>query len=87
MEVCCAYWKRRIVQYIANELETGEWTDSKKALHFHDALYYTVMTFTTVGYGDVAPEGVVGRLVMLVIISVTFVLVPFETSKLVRVES
>ena len=76
--VCC-----RFVQFLGNEVETGEW-GRRPEVAFHDALYFTVVTFTTVGYGDIAPGGAVGRLVMLTLVAVTFVLVPFETSKLVR---
>ena len=43
-----------------------------------------VITFSTIGYGDVAPMGVVGRIIVMLLIALTFVLVPFETSKLVR---
>jgi len=71
------------VQFLGNEVERGQWGDALD-VHFHDALYFTVVTFTTVGYGDIAPGGTIGRIVMLTLVAVTFVLVPFETSKLVR---
>lgn len=72
------------VQFLGNEVERGEWGNYGRKVEFHDALYFTVVSFTTVGYGDISPSGAVGRAVMLCIIAVTFVLVPFETSKLVR---
>mmetsp|Transcript_26577 Transcript_26577/g.92376 ORF Transcript_26577/g.92376 Transcript_26577/m.92376 type:complete len:1263 (-) Transcript_26577:93-3881(-) len=72
------------VQFVGNEVEADEWGAHQGPIQFHDALYFTVVTFTTVGYGDVAPSGVVGRLVITALIAITFVLVPFETSKLVR---
>lgn len=72
------------VQYMGNELEQDQWGAHVGPVMFHDALYFTVVTFTTVGYGDVAPSGVIGRLVITALIAITFVLVPFETSKLVR---
>lgn len=71
------------VQFLGTEVEKGEWGESP-TVYFHDALYFTVVTFTTVGYGDIHPTGTFGRLVMLTLVAVTFVLVPFETSKLVR---
>lgn len=72
------------VQFMGNEVEAGLWNDNAGLVHFHDALYFTVVTFATVGYGDMSPGGWMGRLVMLSLIAITFVLVPFETSKLVR---
>lgn len=69
---------------MGNEVEAGLWNDNAGLVHFHDALYFTVVTFATVGYGDMSPGGWMGRLVMLSLIAITFVLVPFETSKLVR---
>lgn len=41
-------------------------------LRWHDALYFTVVTLTTVGYGDIGPSNNRSRLFMVVVILVAF---------------
>jgi hypothetical protein len=56
--------------------------DGYTGLLFHDALYYTVVTFSTVGYGDISPQEAVGRMVMVVLIVLFIYIIPTETNKL-----
>jgi voltage-gated potassium channel len=51
---------------------------------FGDAFYYTVVTLSTVGFGDVLPVTSAGRLVTVTAILVAIILVPWQGSKIVR---
>lgn len=41
-------------------------TKPKTWYYIHDMLYYIVVTFTTVGYGDISPTSVPGRYAIIV---------------------
>eukprot|EP00960_Hanusia_phi_P061015 764706-Hanusia_phi.AAC.2 len=49
---------------------------------FHDSLYYTLVTFSTVGYGDVVPITAMSRILMLFMIGLTIYVVPNQFKKL-----
>eukprot|EP00232_Nephroselmis_pyriformis_P010612 CAMPEP_0182887858 /NCGR_PEP_ID=MMETSP0034_2-20130328/21082_1 /TAXON_ID=156128 /ORGANISM="Nephroselmis pyriformis, Strain CCMP717" /LENGTH=544 /DNA_ID=CAMNT_0025021245 /DNA_START=189 /DNA_END=1819 /DNA_ORIENTATION=- len=53
-------------------------------MEFVDAIYFTVVTVSTVGYGDVSPYRWEGRLVCVLIIALAIVLVPMESNKLLE---
>ena len=50
-------------------------------LQFHEALYYSVVTLSTLGYGDYYPSDTWGRCTMTVFLLFTFFYVPYQTSK------
>jgi hypothetical protein len=45
------------------------------ALSFHDALYFTFVTVSSVGYGDISPKDSVGRMCMVIMIIFSLVVV------------
>jgi voltage-gated potassium channel len=51
---------------------------------FGDAFYYTVVTLSTVGFGDVLPTTAAGRWVTVATILAAIILVPWQASKIVR---
>lgn len=51
---------------------------------FGDAFYFTVVTLTTVGFGDITPATRAGRLVTIAAILAGIVLIPWQASKIVR---
>mmetsp|Transcript_8258 Transcript_8258/g.28977 ORF Transcript_8258/g.28977 Transcript_8258/m.28977 type:complete len:1035 (-) Transcript_8258:398-3502(-) len=61
--------------------------DECLALQFHDALYFTVVTFSTVGYGDISPGRAVSRMLVVVLIISAFLLVPMQTQQLAHLIS
>jgi voltage-gated potassium channel len=51
---------------------------------FGDAFYFTVVTLTTVGFGDLTPVTVAGRWVTVFSILAAVVLIPFQASRVVK---
>ena len=51
---------------------------------FGDAFYYTVVTLSTVGFGDILPVTAAGRWVTVVTILAGVILIPWQASKIVR---
>lgn len=52
--------------------------------NFLDAFYFTVVTTTTVGFGDITPRSDAGRLVTLGTIAAGVILIPWQVGDLVR---
>eukprot|EP00752_Nemacystus_decipiens_P007555 g6749.t1 len=50
---------------------------------WHDAFYFTIVTLSTVGYGDILPISVVSRLLIIVVIIFALTYIPLEVGKLV----
>lgn len=63
-------------------LETDELGEAR--FKWHDAFYLTVVTISTVGYGDLAPLTLEGRLAVCVVIMVSVVIIPKQTSALIN---
>ena len=55
---------------------------SECQMDYLSAVYFIVVTVTTVGYGDINPSNNMGRVVILAVLVPLFVLVPQEISKL-----
>jgi voltage-gated potassium channel len=51
---------------------------------FGDAFYFTVVTLTTVGFGDITPATRAGRFVTIAAILAGVILIPWQASKIVR---
>ncbi|KAK3610092.1 hypothetical protein CHS0354_032187 [Potamilus streckersoni] len=50
----------------------------RKPMSMFDAFYFVIVTFTTVGYGDIAPDIWISRLFMILMICVAFAFIPFQ---------
>lgn len=55
--------------------------------HFHDFLYFIVVTLSTVGYGDIFPLTEQGRLVVILLILLALVYIPKQTNELIQLMS
>lgn len=53
-------------------------------LTFFDALYFTIVSLTTVGYGDIIPVSDLGKVVTLLMIMTGIVLIPWQLSSLAK---
>jgi hypothetical protein len=70
-----------IVHFMQSLNNNEDW-NSDKPLTFVDSLYFTVTTFSTVGYGDFSPATGAGEIITIVLILFTIYIVPTEASKL-----
>ena len=50
-----------------------------------DAMYFTIITITTVGYGDISPVTPIGRLVTILTVLAGITLIPWQLGKLLKV--
>ncbi len=49
-------------------------------LEFHDALYFTIVTVATVGFGDIYPLSVAGKFLVIILIATTIVIISNEVN-------
>lgn len=61
--------------------------DGQPRFEWHESFYMTVVTVSTVGYGDLTPITVEGRMAMVFIIMLSLVIIPQQTSKLINMVS
>ena len=54
----------------------------RNIIMYHDALYFLMVTVSTVGYGDISPQTVPGRMIIIMMISVFLLQIPVITNKL-----
>ena len=51
---------------------------------FTDAIYFSIVTLSTVGYGDIVPISQAGRMITLMIISSGIIFIPWQLGKLAK---
>lgn len=73
-----------ILEAIENKNSPEHTIVSSKETSLHEMIYFTVVTLSTVGYGDVTPTTEEGRLVVMILIMTTLVLIPQQTNELIR---
>eukprot|EP00290_Baffinella_frigidus_P001588 CAMPEP_0180186658 /NCGR_PEP_ID=MMETSP0986-20121125/43102_1 /TAXON_ID=697907 /ORGANISM="non described non described, Strain CCMP2293" /LENGTH=1467 /DNA_ID=CAMNT_0022140679 /DNA_START=129 /DNA_END=4533 /DNA_ORIENTATION=- len=54
----------------------------KNAMDFHESLYFTIVTFTSVGYGDITPVSALSKMVMICLVVFTVYAIPNQLNQL-----
>lgn len=58
--------------------------NADRLVNFFDAFYFVVVTMTTVGYGDVIPLSLAGRLMTVIMIFTGVLFIPWQLSELIK---
>lgn len=65
--------------------QTVEEASGEDELPFHDAIYLTIVTISTVGYGDFSPNSLLAKVTICGMLAIVFVVVPLQVRGL-RIE-
>ncbi|KAI8618350.1 hypothetical protein BC830DRAFT_1061519 [Chytriomyces sp. MP71] len=72
---------------VINALETLN--QSKKSdpslVFWHDSLYYIMVTFSTIGFGDLTPSSIPSRIVVMFLIIFVIIYVPIQTGRIIEI--
>ena len=74
--VSMIFFDAALIQFLEKHVDTG--------LDFNDWLYYVFVTLATVGYGDISPSSLLGRIAAMVFVFLAVTLVPSLTSSLIE---
>ncbi|KAJ3028598.1 UNVERIFIED_CONTAM: hypothetical protein HDU68_001325 [Siphonaria sp. JEL0065] len=72
---------------IINALETIN-MDKKSTpslTYWHDSLYYIMVTFSTIGFGDLTPSSIPSRVVVMILIVFVIIYVPVQTTRMTEI--
>jgi len=62
--------------YLFDSLSVNS-TQSGKQLHFFDYLYFSLVTFSTIGYGEIIPTGTAGKVIIVIESCIGLAYTPF----------
>lgn len=57
------------------------WEGDLNRLQLHDAIYYTIVTISTVGYGDISPPTLPSRMLVALLLLTFMVMIPLRISE------
>ncbi len=52
--------------------------------HFHHYIYFSIVSLTTVGYGEIIPQTILGQWMIIFLVVVILVVIPDKTSELIN---
>lgn len=55
-----------------------------KPATYHEMIYFTVVTLSTVGFGDIVPKTENGRISVILLIIIVIILIPKLINELIR---
>ena len=55
----------------------------KMSRYFHHYLYYTIVTLSTVGYGDISPHTLIGKIIFIILDFMILAVVPHQINDLI----
>jgi voltage-gated potassium channel len=61
-----------------------QFSESRSIVTYGDSLYFTVITLSTVGYGDITPSNEISRWLTILLIFSGMIFVPWQAGKLIR---
>ncbi|KAI8823680.1 uncharacterized protein EV422DRAFT_612156 [Fimicolochytrium jonesii] len=72
---------------IINALESihASSVDNASLENWHDSLYYIMVTFSTIGFGDLTPSSIPSRIVVICLIIIVITFVPIQTGKIAEI--
>ncbi|KAI9353566.1 hypothetical protein BDR26DRAFT_848809 [Obelidium mucronatum] len=72
---------------IINALETINMDKKSQPslTYWHDSLYYIMVTFSTIGFGDLTPSSIPSRIVVMVLIVFVIIYVPVQTTRMTEI--
>jgi voltage-gated potassium channel len=74
-----------IILYFASSLILHFEKDMNLAINnFGDAFYFTLVTISTVGFGDVVTQTIYGKITTMVVIFIGFLIIPINTGFLIK---
>ena len=79
----------QIVEYTTIENQIAMTTDFvnlkglKMRTNFHHYLYYTIVTLSTVGYGDIYPLTTIGKIIFMIFVLLIIIVIPFQLNDLI----
>lgn len=53
--------------------------------NWHDSLYYIMVTFSTIGFGDLTPSSTYSRIVVMFLIILVILYIPWQTGKIIEI--
>ena len=62
--------------------ELRKLASSTEQLSFHDVIYYIFVTLTTIGFGDISPQSLLGRIFSIVFVGVIIAILPSMLSNI-----
>ncbi|KAI8909098.1 hypothetical protein EDD86DRAFT_226803 [Gorgonomyces haynaldii] len=70
---------------VINACETlvDVWDRPATLKNWHDSLYYIMVTFSTIGFGDLTPTSTISRMIVIVLIVMVVLYVPYQTGKII----